>query len=355
MKKIFAIALALVMVLSMASAFAFVGTCGDYAYTCPTVGCGVAKAEVVQFAANNTIDYFEETNCAAVVYGMPVFFGVKVNFDASVNSQWYDHADTKLEVAVSNATNTVLAWDNTNVNFTGLKTLKSMVGATSTAADVSTNSYWLAVDGTDWKLTKTFDPATCVFGATASNTRVEVCANVKYDFNGLKSDLGEDWIKYGNFEVMVQAGADTASAKFADYVVTVKKGADTLTIAVVGGVAKYATFGSFATAGTIYYDMNGTTVEAKGTIAADGTASLSTTSTTSLDCAKVDDLMALIHIGFGDCVNADVIKAIFGWDDADKFMSCKTWNKDAKAIVNAECVVMGIPKTGDKSVLAWMF
>ena len=58
MKKIFAIALALVMVLSMASAFAAAtlpGTCSFGSWDCTTYAnkCGVAKAEVVLFVKGN--------------------------------------------------------------------------------------------------------------------------------------------------------------------------------------------------------------------------------------------------------------------------------------------------------------
>ena len=54
----------------------------------------------------------------------------------------------------------------------------------------------------------------------------------------------------------------------------------------------------------------------------------------------------------GTCMTGDAIKAHFGWDDDGAAKSCKTWNKDAVAIANAECQV-AIPKTGDVSVVAY--
>jgi len=340
MKKIFAIALALVMVLSMASAFAFVGTCGDYAYTCPTVGCGVAKAEVVQFVANNTVDGFEETTCAGVVAGQDIFYGIKVTFDDNVNAQWYEHADTQLVVYRSNT-------DNDTNGGKALGQLKAMTG-NKTASEVSKKVFWLKQGGT---LVSAFDPKTCVFGFEALNTRAEVCANVEYNFTGVGSDLGMDngWIKYGSFEVLVRTGAETSSAKAADYVITVKKGGDNIDVYVIGGVVKYVTVNG----GTVFYYDNAYN-GLDGALGTDGVVTGKKTSTTA-DCSVIDDLMALIKLDFGYCVNADVVKNIFGWVNGDP--TCVTWNADAKAIVNAECEVqvMSIPKTGDKSVLAWLF
>ena len=336
MKKIFAIALALVMVLSMASAFAFVGTCGDYAYTCPTVGCGVAKAEVVQFVANNTVDKYEESTCAGVVAGQDIFYGVKVIFDKDVNEQWYNHADTRLNISRTNTKN--------DSDWTSTKSFSQMTG--KTAAEVSGKTFWY--EFTTGNLVSAFNPETCVIGYEAKNTRAEVCANVKYDFNGVTyktdEDLDGDWINYGSFEVAVAKNFLNAQ-----YIINVKKGGDQIDVYVIGGVVKYVTVKD---SGVYYYDnaYNGI----KGSLNANGEAVGTKTSTTA-DCSVIDDLMALIKLDFGYCVDGTVIKNIFGWENGDP--DCATWNKDAKAIVNAECEVqvMSIPKTGDASVLAWLF
>ena len=52
------------------------------------------------------------------------------------------------------------------------------------------------------------------------------------------------------------------------------------------------------------------------------------------------------------CYTEKAFKANFGWDDEVK--SCATYSANATAVVDAECVV-AIPKTGDASVLAWLF
>ena len=102
MKKIFAIALALVMVLSMASAFAAVGNCNaKWDWNCTTSKCGVAKATTEMYVRANTIDGWQRSDCAAVVVGADVGFAVKVQFDNDVNPQWFEHPNTKLELSVS--------------------------------------------------------------------------------------------------------------------------------------------------------------------------------------------------------------------------------------------------------------
>ena len=351
MKKIFAIALALVMVLSMASAFAFVGTCGDYAYTCPTVGCGVAKAEVVQFAAVNTLDGFEETTCAGVVKGQKVFFGVKVIFDANVNSQWFQHYQTGLKTEFANVSNNTCAHS--------FNTFSALL-ANKTAGDVSGKTFWLSKDAAGtYSLASSFNPTTCVFEAVADNTHAEVCANVVYKFDGTSDDLlkaggasiDSGWLKYGSFEVYVNDNFDSDNADI-NYVIDVKKGSDSIRVYVVNGIAKYVEFN-----GDLYYADGSTVLVAKngGYDATNNVFEGNFAAAAGLACSDVDELMALININFNDCVNADVIKGIFGWANGDAV--CKTWNADAKAIVNAECEVqvMSIPKTGDASVLAWLF
>lgn len=235
MKKIFAIALALVMVLSMASAFAFVGTCGKYEWTCDTAKCGVAKAEVVQFVANNTIDRYEESACAAVVVGRALNWGIKVTFDKDVNPQWFYHKNTKL------------VFETSNVQGAGKTELVlSDVAGKKGPADVSGKTFWLRKVGNNYDLVSTWEPD-CVFGAIALTTRANVTAKVGYDFNGVTvnpsdltyfknpDNLSTEWIDYGDFKVRVHKNYSSAI----DYAITVKKGGDVYTVWVIDGIAKY--------------------------------------------------------------------------------------------------------------------
>ena len=358
MKKIFAIALALVMVLSMASAFAFVGTCGKYEYTCPTASCGVAKAEVVKFVGNNTIDHFQESpDCAAIVVGNPIYWAVKVTFDKDVNEQWYYHEDTKLVV---------------NETVGGTKTMllggKLCMLANKKASAVSGKTYWLLPTWngdtiTDATLVEDWTPDV-VFMTNPTTTRDNIAAEVVFDFNGVTaatSDLDyttlpagvtapdTEWIDYGSFKVRVYK--DTTSSF--DYAITIKKGGDTATIWVINGIAKYVSEEMTSTAGTYYSSFDGTTFKGiKGKIE-NGKATGNETAVVA-SCTSLDDLMALVGIKLGDCVDGGTIKAIFGWSDKGAYGNKATWNKDAVAIANAECQVkVEIPKTGDVSVIAY--
>lgn len=235
MKKIFAIALALVMVLSMASAFAFVGTCGKYEWTCDTAKCGVAKAEVVQFVANNTIDRYEESTCAAVVVGRALNYGVKVTFDKDVNPQWFYHKNTKLVIETSGMKGTAKFEYN----------LSELTGKKG-PADVSGKTYWLREVGGKYELVSDWEPA-CVFGDIALTTRANVTAKVGYDFNGVTvnpsdliyhkypDNLSTEWIDYGDFQVRVHKNYGGK----VEYAITVKKGGDVYTVWVINGIAKY--------------------------------------------------------------------------------------------------------------------
>lgn len=235
MKKIFAIALALVMVLSMASAFAFVGTCGKYEWTCDTAKCGVAKAEVVQFVANNTIDRYEESTCAAVVVGRALNYGVKVTFDKDVNPQWFYHKNTKLVIETSGMKGAAKFEYN----------LSELTGKKG-PADVSGKTYWLREVGGKYELVSDWEPA-CVFGDIALTTRANVTAKVGYDFNGVTvnpsdltyhknpDNLSTEWIDYGDFQVRVHKNYGGK----VEYAITVKKGGDVYTVWVIDGVAKF--------------------------------------------------------------------------------------------------------------------
>ena len=345
MKKIFAIALALVMVLSMASAFAFVGTCGKYEYACATAECGTAKAEVVQFVANNTVDKFEESKCAAVVAGQNIYWGVKVTFENEVNEQWFYHTNTVLEVETSNV-NGATTWSQ---NLTFL--------TTKTPAQVSGKTFWLRRTGsTTYDLVSTWEPA-CVFGAVAQNTRANVAATVKFNFNGItplvynvpagdtRTLPGTAWINYGTFEVQVDPANATLGT---DFWIKVKQGGNIMNVFVIGGVVKYVEMDG---TGKYYSSFDGTTFKGISGTLAGGEATGSETSVTA-DCTKLDELMALINLKLGNCVDGGTIKAIFGWKNGEG--SNATWNKNAVAIANAECQVkVEIPKTGDVSVIAY--
>ena len=346
MKKIFAIALALVMVLSMASAFAAAtmpGTCSFGAWDCTTYTskCGVAKAEVVLFVkGNNCYETYTESNCAGVVNGEHLFYGVKVTFDKDVNEQWFNHVNTKLEI-----------------------TYKDINAAYGTGATARTpESQWLANMGKAYKDVKKggtfwvkfssygtpttlvsaddFDD-TCVFDGWAASTKAKVCANVAYDFDG-DSDHFNDlngnpidngWIDFGQYSVFYRKATGEIWIKD-------NSNGDQAKFAVVNGKLNYIEIGGKVynayKDGKLYgFDTD------KGQFVTDGTA-----------CSFLPAMLKFLGIDIGTCMTGDAIKAHFGWDDDDAFKSCKTWSKNAVVAVDPECKVE-IPKTGDVSVVAY--
>jgi len=354
MKKIFAIALALVMVLSMASAFAAAnlpGSCswGTWDCTTYTAKCGSAHAEVVKFVRTNDCDPFVESDCAGVVIGEKVYFGVKVVFDADVNPQWLAHAATKLTVKSSKTTPVIAdekqllaavkAGDNTLDGKTDAEVAKAVSGKT----------FWW--NGT--ALVEEFTKACVYQSAVADSTAVKVCANVEYEWNGVGL-LGGEEVDFGKYSAFY---TEKDGKKLV--CVTDKSTGDKATFGIVNGVVKtIETYDVRTSAGKVYVayaggkfygidygkvTANSTEADLYAALAADGDT-----------CSYLPAMMQFLGLDFGTCVNADGVKAFFGWDDDDAFKACATWSKNAASIVDAECVV-AIPKTGDASVLAWLF
>ena len=113
MKKIFAIALALVMVLSMASAFASQCTAG-FDWTSTSVSnCGKAKVEVVPYVkVNNGCGGFnwKVSECAGAVTGENVYFALKLTVDANPDKEWLDKAEIVLKTSgLDYATSTTMS------------------------------------------------------------------------------------------------------------------------------------------------------------------------------------------------------------------------------------------------------
>ena len=103
MKKIFAIALAVVMVLSMASAFARseCATWGtDWSCVADDVWCGQGKVEVVPYVVVNTAcgyDY-QVSDCASAINGENVYWAVELTVEANADPAWWGAAYLAVEV-----------------------------------------------------------------------------------------------------------------------------------------------------------------------------------------------------------------------------------------------------------------
>ena len=350
MKKIFAIALALVMVLSMASAFAAAtlpGTCsfGSWDCTTYTTKCGVAKAEVVLFVkGNNCYETFTESNCAGVVKGEHLFYGVKVTFDKDVNAQWFDHNNTKLEITYKDIAS---AYQGTTNKGTVSRNLNGMGKGYN---DVKNGGvFWVKFqNGNIQSLVSADDfDDNCVTDGWAITTKAKVCANVAYKFDGDSDNLvgannhqiAGGWIDFGQYSVWYGSNSN-ATPNYRNKI-WVKDNAtgDQAIFAIVNGKLNYIEINNKqynAYKDGKLYGWDGTQFVTDGT-----------------GCSFLPDMLKFLGISdLGTCMTGDGIKAHFGWDDDGAAKSCKTWNKDAVAIANAECQV-AIPKTGDVSVVAY--
>lgn len=344
MKKIFAIALALVMVLSMASAFASSWCRTDFDWNCATAVCdnGTGSVELIPYVKGNDCgkgNLFTVSKCAGAVNGDNIYFAIKLTVDANPNKEWWDVA--KLDFSTMKGIKNMKAGTQT-FSFLPMNNgqLVTMIKAAN-SGDFKAGEYYLLRDdaGTDgWKLVKAanFDAdKTTLFSATVENaSKAKVCVKLSSE-NKLAtgSAIIGDWTvsfaedgtngnlltftKKGGAKVGVRLDKDT------DKVVRVSGSKD-------NGV-NFITFVSMD---------NGMLVDTAGARYGTGCN----------EAALVMEVMNLFKFNFGTCMTKKAIQANFGWSAESE--SCFQWNKDALAVVNAECQV-AIPKTGDVSVVAY--
>ncbi len=309
MKKIFAIALALVMVLSMASAFASPCTAG-FDWSCPTssTNCGQGKVELVPYVkVNNGCGGYdwEVSTCAAAVASENIYWALKLTVDANPDMEWWNEAKLTLdgtEIADPNwAVDFSNASDIAGIDFTGDDSEKTQVYY---ALPVSVaGNWWINAEDDN------FDVADVVFTsavpATAKASKVKLCAE------------------------LVSNGEDFEAGYVGDYLVTYKN--DVL---------------------SVYSDLiaNGGKLLVTYTITDDKVSKIDYTK----ECgeAAYETIKAFFGLDINTCVDQDLVNANFGWDFEQEF--CLSWSDKAASIVDAECVV-AIPKTGGASVLASLF
>ena len=307
MKKIFAIALALVMVLSMASAFALNACSGTFSWTCPADvdNCGKGSVEVVPYVKVNTAcapyyDY-EMSTCAAAVAGEKVYYAVKLTVDANADELWWKAAKFTMTYKGVTPAGTVAApvWAD----------LKAAIDANKSAS--SANTFYFDFSANKWALVDdnfTFGAVNLDSAVVVKPADAKVCAKLESE------DSGYGVWTYGDYTVTITRPSATAD-KEGSLTVVNKTGASFAMTWVDGKVnAIAATSDAFMNEVKSVFNLGGCVV--------------------------------------GTCVTNDIIQSNFGWKD--KVESCFAWSTKAASVVDAECVV-AIPKTGDASVLAWLF
>ena len=306
MKKIFAIALALVMVLSMASAFALNNCSGTFSWTCPADvnNCGKGNVEVIPYVKVNTacapyFDY-EMSTCAGAVAGEKVYYAVKLTVDANADELWWAVADLTMTYKGVTPAGTVVdpVWAD----------LKAAIDANKSAS--SANTFYFDFSTSKWALVDdnfTFGAVNLDSAVVTKPADAKVCAKLESEDSGYNA---AGWT-YGDYTVVITR--TDATGKVGSLTVTNKTGAS-FTMTWVDG------------------KVNAITATSE---------------------AFMNEVKSVFNLGgcvVGTCVTNDIIQANFGWKD--KFESCFSWSDKVSAVVNAECVV-SIPKTGDVSVVAY--
>ena len=324
MKKIFAIALALVMVLSMASAFAM--NCLNIDWS-TTTNCGTGKVEVVPYVVANKAGgdiTYKKSDCAAAVNKQNVYYAVKVTVDENPNAEWWDKATLAVTHSAGlSASSFKMLNDNSAYDLND-----ALVKAGNDTTTLEAGVYYIAKDGKS--ASTTFSAASHIFTAVVGDAfeGVEVCAKIE---SSAKADGVE--IEINGAKVKVTGGSDGNYEIKVDDVRFVFEQTGKFLFAEVGGNHYY----SFCD-GKFFGDA-GRTAEAA--------------CANKDDYKAITDAMAAINITWGQKITYATAKAKLGW--SGKASDCFTWNDEAMAIVNSECVVMGIPKTGDKGLLWWLF
>lgn len=343
MKKIFAIALALVMVLSMASAFATLQCDPNWTWddTTSTYDCGTAQIFVDEYVRANTACGYDlvANGCAAAIEGERVYYVVRLVVPENINEDWY-------KTAIKNGLK--LSYTNLARNINLSNKLDKLYFALPSWDTVKGGGTWYlkAFNGegvTDKP--NTFNANNNIWADTfgegvvwydwVTRSCAKVCAEIKSTSNGQKINAYGWTVTYNKNEgklVFVKDGTTVSLYLKNNKVNYVEASKDGTTIIVNGYRG-----GDMTT-------LTGYQVGVQNSIPG-------TWGSACDDLAKaVLEIFKTFNLGFDVPVTEKGIKKNFGWEDTVK--DCTDYKANGTAIVDPECKVQ-IPKTGDVSVVAY--
>lgn len=347
MKKIFAIALALVMVLSMTSAFAFY--CDGINWNCTTnsINCNKATVDIVEMARTASACGFDfaQNSCAAAMPGERVYFAIKVTIPEDINPEW--QAKTSLMVKAT----------GTDIGNTSFPTTFTMP-----IAGLKAGTYWVtkegATDASNWvqafglvfeKVNSVFEFGTeQVFSAEVKKANAKICAGLyTEEFSGTNMDLnlGDYTVHFAAENEKVTAVYITNGTYTAKLVLTAPDGKVTEIMVQHGngwnnGGDVVKDYVGYVDGGAQYKYLEGGLYKAENMSCG--------------EAAFVKAVLDLLKLDFNkECVTYKAVKANFGFGGLeDMVVDCTGYKSAPAAVVNPECQIE-IPKTGDVSVVAY--
>ena len=328
MKKIFAIALALVMVLSMASAFAMNCLTLDWS---TSTNCGTGKVEVLPYVVGNKFggqNTYTASDCAAAVNNKEVYYTVKVTVDEKPNKEWWDNATLYLTYD-----GMTVGGDSSNTLATIYEILKG------TNDEIKAGEYYLLPGWTAVKASDFVANATTLFeGSVTAAEKAKVCAKIESAAAVAVGSDATSAIELNGAKVWLGEGSDFYEIWVDDVSFRFEKTGKFLQATVHGKTADHT-----------YYSM------CDGKYISDGGEYAEAACYNKDDYKAINDALAAIQITWGQKISFATAKAVLGWKQS--VSDCAKWNDEAMSIVNAECQVqvMSIPKTGDKGLLWWLF